>query len=76
MVYPAPLFRAKEVLQTMAPGEILELLATDPGTGPDMPIWTEQEGYELLETSQDDEGQRFYIRKPAERSRPAAGGTH
>jgi len=74
MVYPAPLFRAKEVLQTMAPGEILELLATDPGTGPDMPIWTEQEGYELLETSQDDEGQRFYIRKPAERSAPQPAG--
>lgn len=70
MVYPAPLFRAKEVLKAMAPGEVLELLATDPGTGPDMPIWTEQEGYELLEMGGDGEGQRFYIRKPAERSAP------
>lgn len=74
MVYPAPLFRAKEVLETMAPGEILELLTTDPGTGPDMPIWTEQEGYELLETGQDDAGHRFYIRKPAERPAPQPAG--
>lgn len=74
MIYPAPLFRAKEALETMAPGEILELLATDPGTGPDMPIWTEQEGYELLEMGKDDQVERFYIRKPAERPapRPAA----
>lgn len=74
MIYPAPIFKAKEALEGMAPGEILELLATDPGTGPDMPIWTEQEGYELLETREDDGVHRFYISKPAERpaARPAA----
>ncbi|MFQ5854833.1 MAG: sulfurtransferase TusA family protein [Anaerolineae bacterium] len=65
MIYPAPIFKAKEVLEAMEPGEILELLATDPGTGPDMPIWTEREGYELLETGEDDGVHRFYIRKPA-----------
>lgn len=64
MIYPAPIFKAKEVLETMAPGEILELLTTDPGTGPDMPIWTEQEGYELLEATTADGVHRFYIRKP------------
>lgn len=69
-IYPAPILEAKEALEAMAPGEILELLATDPGTGPDMPIWAEREGYELLEVSEADDVQRFYIRKPAER--PAA----
>lgn len=63
-IYPVPIYRAKEVLESMAPGEILELLATDPGTGPDMPIWTETEGYELLEVGEADGVHRFYIRKP------------
>jgi len=64
-VYPAPIFKAKAVLATMGPGEILELLATDPGTGPDMPTWTAREGCELLETSETDGVFRFFIRKPA-----------
>jgi tRNA 2-thiouridine synthesizing protein A len=64
MIYPVPLYKAKEALEGMAPGEILELLATDPGTGPDMPIWTETEGYELLERSKSDGVDRFFIRKP------------
>jgi predicted peroxiredoxin/TusA-related sulfurtransferase len=65
MIYPVPIYKAKEALESMAPGEILELLATDPGTGPDMPIWTETEGYELLATSKSDGVDRFFIRKPA-----------
>jgi predicted peroxiredoxin/TusA-related sulfurtransferase len=73
-IYPVPIYRAKEALESMAPGEILELLATDPGTGPDMPIWTETEGYELLEVSETDGVHRFYIRKPGEApaARPVA----
>ncbi|HBY96472.1 MAG: sulfurtransferase TusA family protein [Ardenticatenaceae bacterium] len=73
-VYPAPIFKAKAVLATMGPGEILELFATDPGTGPDMPTWTAREGYELLATGEADGVYRFYIRKPAEEaaSQPAA----
>ncbi|MFQ5612967.1 MAG: sulfurtransferase TusA family protein [Anaerolineae bacterium] len=63
--YPVPIYQAKEMLAGMAAGEILELLATDPGTGPDMPIWTEKEGYELLEVSESGGVHRFYIRKPA-----------
>lgn len=65
MTYPAPIYNAKEALKQMAAGEILELLATDPGTGPDMPIWVEREGYELLAGSEAEGVQRFFIRKPA-----------
>lgn len=73
-IYPVPIFKAKEALEAMAPGEVLELLATDPGTGPDMPIWTEQEGYELLETRESKGVHRFYIRKPAQAPQPAPRG--
>lgn len=69
-VYPAPIFKAKAVLESMGAGEVLELLATDPGTGPDMPTWTAREGYELLGTSEADGVYRFYIRKPAEGTTP------
>jgi predicted peroxiredoxin/TusA-related sulfurtransferase len=64
MIYPVPIYKAKEMLESMSPGQILELLVTDPGTGPDMPIWTEIEGYELLEMSKINGVERFYIRKP------------
>lgn len=63
--YPAPLFKARDALAEMAPGEVLELITTDPGTGPDMPIWANREGYELLETREDDGEHRFYLRVPA-----------
>ena len=52
---PLPVLRAKKTLKSMAPGAVLEILATDPGsikdfhafcktTGDDMVSWSEANG--------------------------------
>ena len=47
----------------MALGEILEMIATDPGSVKDIEAWAKHTGQELLESAREDGHFRFYIRK-------------
>jgi tRNA 2-thiouridine synthesizing protein A len=51
------------VLKDAAAGDLLELLATDPGSKSDVPSWAELSGNELLEASEDAGVYRYVIRK-------------
>jgi len=46
---PLPVLKARKALRDMAPGQTLELLATDPGALDDVPAFCESAGHELLE---------------------------
>lgn len=61
---PLPLWMTRRVLKTMPPGAVLEVLATDPGSWLDFPIWCETSRVELL--YQDREGNlfRYYVQTP------------
>jgi tRNA 2-thiouridine synthesizing protein A len=45
---PLPVIKTAQAIKTIEPGEVLELLATDPGVEPDMKAWTSRTGNELL----------------------------
>jgi len=60
---PGPLVSLAKALRDAAPGDLLELLATDPGSRSDVPSWAEISGNELLESHEDDGEFRFLIRK-------------
>jgi tRNA 2-thiouridine synthesizing protein A len=45
---PLPVIKTAQAIKTIEPGQVLELLATDPGVEPDMKAWASRTGNELL----------------------------
>lgn len=45
---PMPVLKSKKALKTMEIGQVLEILATDPGSLADIAAWTRATGQELL----------------------------
>ena len=62
---PLPVLKAKKAMRPLAGGEVLEVLATDPGSVPDFEAFCDATGYELVETGEDNGVFRFLIRKTA-----------
>jgi TusA-related sulfurtransferase len=60
---PEPVFRTRKQLDTMAIGEILEVLADDPASEEDIKSLVKRIGYELLTITKEDTVFRFLIRK-------------
>lgn len=56
---PLPVIKTAQAIKTVPLGEVLELLATDPGVEPDMQAWTGRTGNELLGISKD--GDVFHV---------------
>ena len=57
---PLPILRAKKALTRMTGGEVLRIIATDPGSVKDFEAFARQTGNELLESTED--GGKFYFR--------------
>lgn len=60
---PGPLVALHQALRHASRGDLLELLATDPGSRSDVPSWARLSGNELLESSEDDGVFRYVVRK-------------
>jgi tRNA 2-thiouridine synthesizing protein A len=60
---PLPVLRARKAMQGVASGEVLRVLATDPGTIRDFQAFCEATGHELVEHSEQDSEFTFRIRK-------------
>ncbi len=56
---PLPVIKTAQAIKKMPMGEVLELLATDPGVEPDMSAWTRRTGNELIRIDQ--EGDVFHV---------------
>ena len=54
---PLPILRAKKALAGMDSGQVLHIIATDPGSVKDFEAFAKQTGNELLESK--DEGGKF-----------------
>jgi tRNA 2-thiouridine synthesizing protein A len=57
-----PVLKTKKAVEKMKPGQILEVLGTDPGTKNDMPSFAKRAGHEYLGHKDDQGFTRFYIR--------------
>jgi len=57
---PMPILRAKKALKDLQSGEILRVVATDPGSVKDFEAFAKQTGNELLESTE--EGDSFVYR--------------
>lgn len=60
---PLPIVKTKKALAGMAPGQVLRVVATDPGSVSDMAAFAEQTGHVLLEQGNDGGRFIFYLRK-------------
>lgn len=54
---PMPIVKTKKALASMARGQVLRVVATDPGSVADMAAFAEQTGNSLLQSGT--EGERF-----------------
>lgn len=67
LLCPLPVYQASLVLNRLAPGEVLELVCTDPGSLEDIPALVRQRGDVLAATEAGDGVQRFWIEKGGDR---------
>ena len=63
LICPLPAYKAALALKGLAPGEILELICTDPASLEDIPALARQGGHELLRSADEDGSQRFWLRR-------------
>ena len=60
---PLPVAKTFQAIKKLAVGQILEVLATDPGVEPDMRAWSRQTGNELLSITKQADVFRVLIRR-------------
>lgn len=61
---PLPILRAKKMLAEMTPGQVVRVLATDPGSVKDFQAFAKQTGNDLLKQGETaDEAFEFFLRR-------------
>jgi len=60
---PLPILRAKKALNDLTGGQVLRIIATDPGSVKDFQAFTKQTGNELLESAEAEGEFTFLIKK-------------
>jgi len=60
---PLPILKAKKALADMASGEVLRVIATDPGSVRDFQAFSRQTGNQLLEHSAAENEFVFYMQR-------------
>ena len=60
---PLPILRAKKALTDMTSGQILKILATDPGSVKDFQAFAKQTGNELMSQSEGDKEYTFFLKQ-------------
>jgi tRNA 2-thiouridine synthesizing protein A len=58
-----PILKTKKAVDGLQAGQILKMIATDPGSTSDMNAWTEKTGHELVASEKEGEKFVFYIKK-------------
>ncbi len=60
---PMPVLKTKLKIDTMGSGEILRVIATDPGACKDMPAWASRVGHTVVSSGEEDGKFIFYIKR-------------
>ena len=60
---PLPILRTKKALSEMSSGQVLRVLATDPGAVKDFHAFARQTGNQLLSDAQVDQAFEFYFKR-------------
>jgi tRNA 2-thiouridine synthesizing protein A len=60
---PLPILRAKKAIGTLEAGQVLKIIATDPGSVKDFDAFARQTGNELLSSAEEGGKYIFFIKK-------------
>ena len=60
---PLPIVRTAQAIKGLASGQLLEVLATDPGSVKDFEAWSKSTGNPLVESGAEGGVYRFVLRK-------------
>ena len=60
---PLPILRTKKALSEMSSGQVLRVLATDPGAVKDFHAFARQTGNQLLSDAEVDQAFEFYFKR-------------
>ena len=60
---PLPILRAKKALNELQPGQVLKIVATDPGSIKDFQAFSKQTGNELLSHAQANKEFTFFMKR-------------
>jgi tRNA 2-thiouridine synthesizing protein A len=60
---PLPILKTKKTLNELASGQVLKVVATDPGSVKDMQAFANQTGNPLLESAEENKTFVFYLKK-------------
>ncbi|NIV77119.1 MAG: hypothetical protein GWN37_20500 [Gammaproteobacteria bacterium] len=62
---PLPILKARKALKDMAGGQVLRIMATDPGSVKDFAAFANQTGNELLNSTEESGEFHFLLKKKA-----------
>ena len=62
---PLPILRAKKALNDLTGGQVLRIMATDPGSVKDFEAFAQQTGNELIESTESNGEFHFWLKKKA-----------
>ncbi|HXE39951.1 MAG TPA: sulfurtransferase TusA family protein [Azonexus sp.] len=60
---PLPILRTKKALAEMESGQVLRVLATDPGSLKDFPAFAKQTGNELVKQQEENRVFEFFLKR-------------
>ena len=60
---PLPILKTKKALNDMASGQVLRVVATDPGSVCDMAAFAEQTGHDMLSSGEEGGKYVFFLKK-------------
>ena len=58
---PMPIVKLASAIKAIEVGQVIEVLATDPGSVPDIAAWSKQSGNEVLKHEKDGKVFKFYV---------------
>ncbi len=61
LLCPMPVIRAQDKVETLQPGDRLEVISSDPGALHDIPAWCRINGHTVLEQAQQEGSVRVWI---------------
>ena len=60
---PLPILKTKKALNDLASGQVLKVVATDPGSVKDMQAFSNQTGNPLLSQAEENQAYVFFLKK-------------
>lgn len=63
LLCPIPVVKTSRAIKEIEVGQVLKMIATDPGAPPDMEAWTRQTGHEMVAQATEDGSYQFWFRR-------------